>query len=82
MTEQPAFRPQKPGYEGASHGKLDDGENAVPQRKAVIKSVDMSEDMQHDVVDCACRALDKVMRKKMNSSFQGTALFSLCADCD
>ncbi len=63
MTEQPAVRSQKPGYEGASHGKVYDGENGVPQRKAVIKSVDMSEDMQHSVVDCACRALDKVMRK-------------------
>ncbi len=63
MTEQPAVRTQKPGYE-TLHGKAYDGENGVPQRKAVIKSVDMSEDMQHEVVDCACRALDKVMRKK------------------
>ncbi len=63
MTEQPAVKPQKPGYEGASHGKVYEVENAVPQRKAVIKSVDMPEDMQHDVVDCACRALDKVIRK-------------------
>ncbi len=76
---EPAVRPQKLGYEGASHAKVYEAENVVPQRKAVIKSVDMPEDMQHDVVDCACRALDKVIIGKMNyNSFLKNQYFTAC----
>jgi hypothetical protein len=34
-------------------------------RKAVIKSADMSEDMQQDAVDCASQALEKYNIEKV-----------------
>ena len=36
------------------------------QRKAVIKNVDMSEDMQQDAVDCASQALSKYNIEKVS----------------
>jgi hypothetical protein len=37
----------------------------MAERKAVIKSADMSEDMQQDAVDCASQALEKYNIEKV-----------------
>jgi hypothetical protein len=37
----------------------------MAERKAVIKSADMSEDMQQDAVDCASQALEKYNVEKV-----------------
>jgi Dynein light chain type 1 len=37
------------------------------ERKAVIKSADMSEDMQQDAVDCASQALEKYNIEKVRT---------------
>ena len=37
----------------------------MSERKAVIKSADMSEDMQQDAVDCASQALEKYNIEKV-----------------
>ena len=39
------------------------------ERKAVIKNVDMSEDMQTDAVDCATQALEKYSIEKDIAAF-------------
>jgi dynein light chain LC8-type len=38
----------------------------MAERKAVIKSADMSEDMQQDAVDCASQALEKYNVEKVS----------------
>jgi Dynein light chain type 1 len=38
------------------------------ERKAVIKSADMSEDMQQDAVDCASQALEKYNIEKVRTA--------------
>lgn len=40
----------------------------MAERKAVIKSADMSEDMQQDAVDCASQALEKYNIEKVSGS--------------
>lgn len=40
----------------------------MAERKAVIKSADMSEDMQQDAVDCASQALEKYNIEKVNKT--------------
>jgi hypothetical protein len=37
----------------------------MAERKAVIKSADMAEDMQQDAVDCASQALEKYNIEKV-----------------
>jgi len=41
------------------------------QRKAVIKSADMAEDMQQDAVDCATQAMSKFNIEKVRSKVTG-----------
>jgi dynein light chain LC8-type len=41
----------------------------MSERKAVIKSADMTEDMQQDVVDCASQALEKYNIEKDIAAF-------------
>ena len=47
------------------------------ERKAVIKSADMSEDMQQDAVDCASQALEKYNIEKVSFSSHIPARFHL-----
>ena len=45
------------------------------QRKAVIKSADMAEDMQQDAVDCATQAMSKFNIEKVRSKVTGYFFF-------
>lgn len=40
----------------------------MAEKRAVIKNADMSEDMQHDAVDCASQALEKYNIEKVTNT--------------
>ncbi|BFZ57479.1 Dynein light chain [Savitreella phatthalungensis] len=50
-------QPKADGQPSHDHGNLPQGQQQQQQHKAVIKSVDMVEEMQHDVVELAHTAM-------------------------